>query len=105
MGKVTVMVNGIDYPCRVTMGAFLRFKGAMGKDVSKMDPSDLSELVTFMWCCVASACAADNLDFPLTLMEFADALSDMDMQTFYRDAGFEDSGGEGKKKEVRPPLT
>lgn len=97
------MVNGIEYPCRVTMGAFLRFKGCMGKDVSKMDPSDLSELVTFMWCCVASACAADKRDFPLTLMEFADALADTDMQSFYRDSGFDSGGEDGKKKEVRVP--
>ena len=71
-GKITI--GGVDYPCRVTMGAMLRFKRETGKDVSAMNGNDVADLVTFMWCCVKSASAADGGEMPLALEAFADAL-------------------------------
>lgn len=79
-GKITI--GGVDYPCRVTMGAMLRFKRETGKDVSAMNGNDVAELVTFMWCCVKSASSADGVDMPLGLEAFADALEPGDMEAF-----------------------
>ena len=69
---VRISVGGRDYPCRATMGALLRFKRETGKEVSEIGAGDVSELLTYLWCCVCSACAADGVTFDLSLEEFAD---------------------------------
>ena len=70
-----ITVKGETYPCRVTMGAMVRFKRASGRDVSEISKNDVSDMVLFMWCCVASACKADDVAFDLSFDDFADALS------------------------------
>lgn len=87
----TINVGGRDLPCRVTMGAMLRFKRETGRDVSGMSSDDVSDLVTFMWCCVASACAADGVELGLTLEEFADRLDPSGISEFYEDGQTEAS--------------
>lgn len=64
----------LGYPCRQTMGAFLRFKRETGREATEIT-NDLTDLLTFLYCCTASAAAADGLDFDLTLEEFADRIS------------------------------
>lgn len=56
------------------MGAMLRFKTETGRDVSQLDQSDVSGLVTFLWCCIASASKADGVEFGMSLLDFADRL-------------------------------
>ncbi len=89
----TINVGGRELPCRVTMGAMLRFRRETGRDVSGMTSDDVSDLVTFMWCCAASACNADGVEFGLTLEEFADRLDPSGISEFY-----EDSRAEASKK-------
>ena len=84
----SIQINGQDYPCRVTMGAMVRFKRESGKDVSELRQDDVSDLVLFLWCCVKSACNADNVDFAYSFEGFADALTPQDMNQFY--AGMND---------------
>lgn len=75
MGKQqSIAIKGSSYPCRVTMGAMVRYKRASGQDVSEIGTKDVSNLVLFMWCCVVSACKADGVDFDLSFEDFADAL-------------------------------
>lgn len=62
------------FPCRQTMGAFLRFKRETGREATEMT-NDLTDLLTFLYCCTASASAADGIEFNLTLEEFADRIS------------------------------
>lgn len=81
----TINVGGRELPCRVTMGAMLRFKRETGRDVSGMSGDDVSDLVTFMWCCTTSACNADGVEFGLTLEEFADRLDPSGISEFYED--------------------
>ena len=71
MAKIEITVNGKAYPCRQTMGAMLRFKRETGKEVTELN-GNLSDLCTYLWCCIASACHADGIDFDLSLMDFAD---------------------------------
>lgn len=61
------------------MGAMLRFKKETGKEVTELQNGSFSDLCAYLYCCVASASAADKVPFDLTLMEFADALSPEDM--------------------------
>lgn len=67
-------IGGKSYPCRVTMGAMVRFKRTTGKDVSEISEKDLSDLILFVWCCVASACKADGVAFDMDFEDFADCL-------------------------------
>ena len=62
------------YPCRQTMGAFLRFKRETGREATEIT-NDLTDLLTFLYCCTASASAADGLDFDLSLEAFADRIT------------------------------
>ena len=78
-----IEINGKQFPCRMTMGAMLRFKRETGHDVSQMDMNDLSDLVVFIWCCVASASKADGVDFDMELMDFADRLDPATLSGFY----------------------
>ncbi len=82
MAKVQVTINGVDYPCRPTMGAMLRFKKETGKEITEMTDKSFTDLCTYLYCCVVSACSADKVDFNMSLMEFADALNPEDMNAW-----------------------
>ncbi|MCI1778784.1 MAG: hypothetical protein LKI53_02375 [Bacteroidales bacterium] len=82
MAKIEVTINGKAYPCRPTMGAMLRFKKETGKEVTEISNTSFSELCTYLYCCVASASAADKIPFDMSLMEFADALDPEDMNAW-----------------------
>ena len=75
-------IAGHEYPCRVTMGAMVRFKRQAGYDVSSIDEKAVSDLVLFMWCCVVSACKADDVVFELSFEDFADRLEPDTLGTF-----------------------
>ena len=70
-----IEINGKVFPCRVTMGALLRFKRETGRDVSQTGQNDVEALITLLWCCVVSASKADGVEFGMGLMDFADLLS------------------------------
>ncbi len=81
--KTRIMIGGKEYPCRVTMGALLRFKRERGHDVSSLNDGDVEELLTLLWLCVLSACKADGVEFDMSLEEFADLLDAQEMTSFY----------------------
>lgn len=83
MKKQTLKVAGKEYPCRVTMGAMVRFKHETKKDVSQLSTQDMSELVMFIFCCVKSACNADGVEFVMDFDLFADSLEPKDINDFY----------------------
>lgn len=103
MAEVKVIINGTSYPCRQTMGAMLRFNRETGKEVTDLKPDSITDLVTYLWCCITSACKHDGIDFDMTLMDFADCISDEDMakwaSTVFTAA--EDKKGGGEKKASR----
>ena len=80
-------VGGREYPCRVTMGAMVRFKHASGKDISRLDQGDIGELVQFIYCCVQSACKADDVVFDTDFETFADLLEPDSLNDFYAQVG------------------
>lgn len=102
MKRIEISVNGKTYPCMPTMGAMLRFKTLTGRDVTQMEQG-VTDTLTYLYCCVQSACDREKKKFGLTLMEFADAVTDEDVNrwatTFAEDA----SGGseEEKKKALK----
>lgn len=81
--KGNISVSGKTFPCRVTMGAMIRFKNKAGYDVSQLDTSDIEGLTLFLWCCVAAACSADKVNFEMSFEEFADSLEPSSLNDFY----------------------
>lgn len=101
MAKIEVTINNVAYPCRPTMGAMLRFKKETGKEVIEMDATSFTELCTYLYCCVASASAADGVSFSMSLMDFADALNPDDMTAWAAKVQADNTvteGAEGEKK-------
>ena len=74
MKGIKVMINGVEYPCRPTMGAMTRFKEETGKEITEISVTSVSDMCVFLYCCVASASAADKVDFNFTFREFADLM-------------------------------
>ena len=74
MSKISITINGKAYPCRQTMGAMLRFKRETGKELTEVG-NNLSDMCTYLYCCVASACKHDKIPFDMELIDFADSLS------------------------------
>lgn len=96
MKKTKIKIGDKEFPCRVTMGAMVRFKNESGKDVSKLEKTNISELVLFVYCCVKSACNADKVEFDYDFQSFADLMEPDAANSFY-----EDMGGEEKKRPTR----
>lgn len=94
----TITINGKQYPCRVTMGALLRFKRETGKDASELGQTDVADLITLLWCCVASASKADGVEFGLGLMDFADRLEPDTLTGFYTSMSENAPAGDAEKK-------
>lgn len=69
-----IEIDGKQYPCRITMGALRRYKSIEGEDVSKMG-NDVAKVSTLLFCCVASACNADGIEFDMKIDDFADRIS------------------------------
>ena len=84
---------------RMTMGAMLRFKRETDRDVSEIG-TDVSLMVTFLFCCVASACNADGVAFDLDI----DGLG-MDMLNEFAETMQEDVDESKKKPETISPQT
>lgn len=80
--KFTINVHGETLPCAPTMGAMLRFHRETGRDISEANLGSLTDLCTYLWCCVVAGCSNEGRPFDLSLMDFADSLSPEDMQTF-----------------------
>lgn len=78
MKKIKIKIDGKEYPCRQTMGAMLRFKQETGKEVTEIG-GNLSDICTYLFCCVASACKKDNVSFDMSLMDFADSITPDDL--------------------------
>ena len=96
----TITVSGKGYPCYVTMGAMMRFKDYTGREVTTIKDS-VSDLCTYMFCCVQSACARENVELKLSLTEFADRLDPQDVAAWStRIGGNEEPEGAEEKKSI-----
>lgn len=93
-----IKVGTQEYPCRVTMGAMLRFQRESGKDVRELSNDNISDLLLFVWCCVKSACNADGVEFDCTFDRFADMLEPDGLNDFYEDMT------EAQKKTAATPM-
>lgn len=70
------------YPCCITMGAMTRFKARAGHDISELDTSNIEELMLFVWCCIASACVRESVEFDIDPELFPDYIEPADLEEF-----------------------
>lgn len=97
MGQVIrITVRGKEYPCRVTMGAMRRFRQMTGRDINTMKATELDDVLAFMYCCLASTCNADGVDFDMSYELFCDNLEPDSFAAFNK-VQTEDAG---RKKKV-----
>ena len=83
--KPTITIDGKEYPCQRTMGAIFDFKDITGKDVSRMDPEDVTENLTFMWAVIRAACQRVDVEFPYaTPRDMAIVITDAEVGEFGR---------------------
>ena len=94
----TITINNKEYPCRVTMGALLRFQRETGKDASQIGQNDVSDLITLLWCCVVSASKADGVSFPYGVLDFADRLDPDTLTGFFNEMEQEKTPSDPEKK-------
>ena len=102
MTQTHINIQGASLPCRVTMGALLRYRRQTGQDVSQMQQDDTTALVTLFWCCVASACNADGVEFTLSLEDFADRLEPGALAAFTAGIAEEQKKTAAEKYKARP---
>ncbi len=103
--KPTISIDGKEYPCQRTMGATFDFKDITGKDVSKMDPEDVTESLTFMWATIRSACKRAGKEFPYaTPRDMAVAITEAEVVEFGRLMADQDSGDDKKKLKTKTPA-
>jgi len=93
MKKITVTIDGKEYPCRATMGAMLRFKRETGKEVTEIDGTSLTDLCAYLYCCIASASKHDGVEFSVPLLDFADGVTPADLAAWAEAIG-QEAGGE-----------
>ena len=92
-----IMYKGRELPCRMTMGAMVRFKKESGRDVSAVQNGDVADLILLLWCCVCSACNADGLTFGEPFEMFADSLDSEALQQFVESLAAQGAEGAQKK--------
>lgn len=97
MDTLKVTINGVSYPCRMTMGAMLRFKRQTGREVTEVSMDSLSDLAVLLWCCVVSSCNADKIEFNYSLEDFCDNISQEEMLTMTSVLQGEEAPAEQKK--------
>lgn len=98
MKRMTLTIDGVDYPCTSTLGAMLYYKEYTGKEVSEVDIESPTEVVTFMWCLTRAACEREGVEMPWTLQQFANRLDADDLQQWVS-AVVEQTGETKKKKQ------
>lgn len=103
MNKITI--NGKDYPCYRTMGAFLDYRKETGRDAATMtETTGMCDMIALVYSIVKSACRREKVDFPFTLEEFADSimLDDLPMlvKALQGDDPEENDNQDGAKKKL-----
>ncbi|MDE5567138.1 MAG: hypothetical protein K2J12_01725 [Muribaculaceae bacterium] len=99
MKEITINVDGQKFPCCPTMGAMLRFKKETGREVTEMKGDSLTDICTYLWCCVKSASSAEGKQFDLPLIDFADRIDQSALVAWSSMVmGQDESEPSGKKK-------
>ena len=92
--RVTIKVGEQTLPCYPTMGAMVRYKDMTGKEVTAIGTA-ISELCTYLYCCVAAACSREKIEFDMEFLPFADSIDVEDLNSWALSVN---EGAQSKKK-------
>ena len=70
----SINIGGKDYPCYMTMGAWLHFKKLTGKELNEAD-GGVVDTLNLIWCLVAGALGAEGKKMTLSVQSLADKLT------------------------------
>ena len=93
-----VTVKGKSYPFRLTIGAMVAYKKAVGEDFSKFNGEDMEKMLHIIFHGIKSACKADGIEFPYQSPEEIADYIDMERITDLFDAKGVDEDDGSKKK-------
>ena len=93
MAGIEVKIGNASYPCRMTMGAMLRFKRITGHELAEMPDGSVSEMVILLYCCTASASNADGVPFEMDCETFCDRIDPDSMEAM--SAAIQGDAGDG----------
>ena len=97
-----IVYKGRELPCRMTMGAMVRFKRETGRDVSGIKEGDTADWIILLWCCIKSACNADGVTFEEDFELFADRMDPDVIQEFVSGlAAQAEADGQKKSPEIQ----
>lgn len=71
---------------------------AEGDEAGEELGGDMEDILTFMHCCLASACQADGIPFTMDVQEMADHLDPSDVTAFAQGINGADGGDDGGEK-------
>lgn len=100
MKAIVIIINGKEYPCYATMGAFRRYERISGKRHTELDPGSVTDLTDLLWACTAAACAREGVEFTHTADELADNITPDQLAQWYgaMTEGADEDSAEGEKK-------
>ena len=95
-----VTIKGKSYPFRLTIGAMVAYKKAVGEDFSKFNGEDMEKMLHIIFHGIKSTCKADGIEFPYQSPEEIADYIDMERITDLFDAKGVDEDDGSKKKSV-----
>ncbi len=105
MKDFEIKIKNTKYPCRITLRAMLKFKQLTGRDWGQIEGNGITDMITFLWCCVWAACATDGVEFNYDLDQFSGFLDGSvfsDWMKYLSDAN--DGENSNKQSKKKPPL-
>ena len=88
-------------PCRITLRAMLKFKQVTGRDWGALEGNGVTDLITFLWCCVWATCATDGVEFTEDLDDFTGHLDSnifAEWMKYLGESNNDTSNSDNKKK-------
>ena len=64
-----IMIQGTQYPFRLTIGAMMRYKELTGEDFSQFKGDDMQKVAVIIQCGIRSACRAEGVPVPQVSLE------------------------------------
>lgn len=92
--RITICVNGKDYPCYPTMGAAVGFNDLTGRDIEDMKGT--SDFSKYIYCCARSASRREQVKFDMSLEDFCDGVLIEDLNKL-QSASSKSEADDGKK--------
>ena len=93
-----VTIKGKRYPFRLTIGAMVAYKKAVGEDFSKFNGEDMEKMLHIIFYGIKSACKADGIEFPYQSPdEIADYIDMGQINDLFDSKGVDTDDGAKKK--------